>query len=157
MNATTTNPLALRLDMRRTIAAPIDRVFNAWTDLNLFKQWLGKGCHPGPESRAVSGDVRVGGGFKLNMKRTDSEMTLNGVYREITPPTRLVFTWGFDGMSCGGVEMKGDTLVTVQFRDLGGKTEIHLVHEGFATEEICGQHRQGWETCLGALEELVRA
>jgi len=142
-----TAPLALRLEMKRTIAAPIERVYAAWTDLEQFRQWMGCGQ---AEFKRIQGDVRPGGGFRLQINQEGRESILHAKYREVVPPSRLVFTWRFENSTVGMVE---ETVVTVDFRSVGGKTEIHLVHEGFSTDEFCHAHEEGWTICLDKLEK----
>ena len=79
--------------------------------------------------------------------------TAVGTYREISPPTRLVYTWDW-------VEEEyqvGETLVTVEFKDLGGSTEVVLRHERFPAAEATAAHEEGWTSCLTRLEDVFDA
>lgn len=49
----------------------------------------------------------------------------------------------------------GETLVTVEFRDRGGATELVLTHEAFPNAQARDGHEQGWTSYLGRLERLV--
>jgi len=71
-----------------------------------------------------------------------------GTYRLVKPPEKLVFTWHWQKDYNAP-----DSLVTIEFRDLGGSTEVCLTHENFQNLEERDKHNQGWNACL---EQLVR-
>ncbi len=148
MTATLMQP---SLQVRRLIKANRARVFDAWTKPELMKQWLG-----GQPCRITSCkmDVRVGGAYTFNVQKSpDAPVTqLGGVYREVTPPSRLVFTW--DG-GCGGDAGKIDSLVTVDLAEKDGGTEVCITHERFPDADTCARHNQGWTASLDAMEKLL--
>lgn len=74
-----------------------------------------------------------------------------GTYREVDPPKRLAYTWRWESDPDSP-----DTLVTVEFRDRGGSTDVVLTHELFPNEEARRQHDQGWTACLEKLAQLVQ-
>jgi uncharacterized protein YndB with AHSA1/START domain len=73
-----------------------------------------------------------------------------GRYREIRPPEELVFTWRSE-------QEPGDreTLVTVEFHDLGGSTEIMLIHGRFSNLEEREKHSHGWTGCRDQLAKIL--
>jgi uncharacterized protein YndB with AHSA1/START domain len=76
---------------------------------------------------------------------------LSGTYREVRAPERLVYTWRWERP-----EMDvGETLVTVEFHDLGGATEVIVTHELFPDEAARDRHQEGWSGCLARLGETV--
>jgi uncharacterized protein YndB with AHSA1/START domain len=84
-------------------------------------------------------------------KRPDGEVFyLTGVYREVRPPERLVYTWRWEAEP----EL-GETLVTVEFLDRGASTEVVLTHERFPSDAVRDQHGTGWSSCLECLAEVV--
>ena len=102
----------------------------------------------GPVHALSEVDLRVGGKYRIQMKHTDGSIhTAVGEYREISEPEKLVYTWSWEDGSMSG------SLVTVKFRDLGSATELLLTHERFPTAELRDKHGQGWNGCLGRLEE----
>ena len=104
------------LVIRRTFNAPRELVFRAWTEPQLLAQWS---CPRGYSFTEQSGDLRVGGGFSATMRSPEgTEHRLRGVYREIVPPERLVFThlW-VDERGNPGPE----TLVTVTLAEHHGR------------------------------------
>jgi uncharacterized protein YndB with AHSA1/START domain len=139
-----------RLVLTRTLPAPPERVFKAWTDPEALTRWWvpvpGMSC---PEAEV---DLRVGGRYRITMRNTKGELLyVGGVYREVTPPTRLVYTWSWNGSSDDGVE----TVVTVEFRAAGDRTELVLTHDGFPDQARCDGHERGWTGCLGHLPVAV--
>jgi len=149
----------IQLQITRVFDAPRELVFNAWTDVNHFRNWFGAAACGGSTLESVKVDARVGGRFRLQMRRPDGEyFTSVGVYREVKPPELLVFTWQFEkdgsGDEFGEVELP-EMLVTVEFKALGNKTELVLTHEHFASIESREGHNDGWTRCLDALGEFV--
>jgi uncharacterized protein YndB with AHSA1/START domain len=135
------------LEVRRTIRATRQRVFDAWTKPEERKKWSAPGPMIAP---LVEIDLRVGGGFRLHMRSPDgTEHRVAGVYREIDPPNKLVYTWLWE--SEPSME---NTLVTVEFIDLGDRTEVVLRHTGFPTITRRDNHETGWIGCMTKLEAL---
>jgi uncharacterized protein YndB with AHSA1/START domain len=87
----------IKLQLTRVFDAPRELVFNAWTDAKQFQQWFGAAACDGSSLQSVKVDARVGGKYRLKMRRSDGEFwTTVGTYREVKPPERLVFTWQFE-------------------------------------------------------------
>jgi glutathione S-transferase len=129
------------------IQADPAKVFEAWTDPKQLNLWSA----PEPMEVEAEVDLRVGGRYRILMKGSDGGVfTAVGEYREIDPPHRISYTWKW--------EEEGndyyDTLVTVEFLDRDGATEVVLVHELFPDAEIAGKHTEGWTSCLNRLEGL---
>jgi len=138
------------LRMRRTIPAPRDRVFHAWTDPEELKSWWGPGLFT---TRAAEVDLRPGGDYRLVMQPPDGEaLVLAGTFREVVPPERLVYTWRWEI----GVPDIQESLVTVEFRDVDGATEIALTHE-HAPGSVLDPYQMGWESGLEKLASVVMA
>jgi uncharacterized protein YndB with AHSA1/START domain len=94
------------------------------------------------------------GGCRSQGRRPDGKpFYVHGVYREIVIPDRLVFTWNWEG----GPPFGSDTLVTLEFHDAAGGTEIVLTHERFETEQARDEHTKGWHGCLEKLSEFFEA
>ena len=91
-NATSTSASdAVSLEVRRTFAAPRQRVVDAWTSAQALKRWFS------PENAAVENatvDFRIGGGYQVDIRSQDGMLhVVVGTYREIAPPQRIVFSW----------------------------------------------------------------
>ncbi|MDV2479289.1 MAG: SRPBCC domain-containing protein [bacterium] len=140
----------ITLNLTRTYSAPREEVFRAWTEPEALKRWFAPSDEFSTPIAEV--DLRVGGAYRIGMKPPDQEdmFIVVGTYREVQPPERLVFTWSWEeGMDVG------ETLVTVEFRDLGGSTEVVLTHELFPNEQARDKHNEGWSGCLERLEKIL--
>ena len=136
------------LEVRRTIAAPRQRVFEAWTTPAELKRWAGPGPFVTPLAEV---DLRVGGHYRIHMREPNgSEHRVFGVYREVDPPRRLVYTWSWEN----DPEIV-ESVVTVEFHERGNATEVVLRHEGFPTKESRDRHETGWGGCLKKLATVV--
>lgn len=135
------------LVLSRLLPASIDDVFAAWTDPSLMARWFFAGEKWTVDARR---DLRVGGEFSLVMQTEVGEKFIcSGVYREITPPTRLVFSWTSYAVT--------DTLVTVDLRAAGDATQLTLRHEGLVDAAIRQNHADGWFGCLRNLQIFLAA
>lgn len=139
------------LRLRRTFAAPRERVFRAWTEPAALKRWFR--AADGHTTPVAEVDLRVGGRYRLGMQPPDSDTVLvvGGIYQEVLPPARLVFTWRWEGADAGEPE----TLVTVEFHERGAMTDVELIHEQFAGVAQRDQHAQGWQGCLDGLARTL--
>ncbi len=110
------------LVVTRTFDGPARLVFEAWTKPELFRQWwLPRSM--GMSLRSCEMDVRVGGTYRLAFE--PDGVAFFGTYREVTPPSRLVWT-----------NDEGDerTVTTVTFEEQGGKTLL-VMHELYPSKE----------------------
>lgn len=160
MNTTKTTAENIQLKITRVFDAPRELVFKAWTDARQFQQWFGAASCEGASLLSVKLDVRLGGKYRLQTRQADGEYyTIVGVYREVNPPERLVFTWQFEkdgaGESFGEVEPP-EMLVTLEFGARGQQTELTLTHEKFGSVESRDRHHDGWNRCLDALGNAVK-
>jgi len=135
------------LILKRIYDAPPERVYAAWTEPQTLAKFLGPGSVKALE---IETDVRVGGSYSLVMVKDDGErLPVRGVYREVQPAKRLSMTWRWEEDNPAD---EYDTLLSLDFIDLGGKTELILKHEQFASAESRSNHEQGWTPIL---EQLV--
>ena len=126
------------LTMTRVVDAPADRVFAAFTEPAALAAWF----WPAAFDTTVTTDPQPGGRFRIASQPND--MAITGVYREVDPPRRLVFTWRWDGETA-------ETVVAIDFTARGEKTEIALRHDGFADDQERDNHAIGWNDCLDRL------
>jgi uncharacterized protein YndB with AHSA1/START domain len=108
----------------RRLQAPREVVFQAWTDPDHL-QWFANPNHPPRHPTTV--DLRVGGEWRLSMVEHEAKSyTTGGVYREIVPPERLVFTWGVTGgwPDYDAERPENLPICTVTLKDLGDATEM---------------------------------
>ncbi len=86
-----TTPSDVDIRMSRTFDAPPSLVFEAMTKPEHVKQWWG-GLGEGYSVPVCEIDLRVGGKWRFVNRHPQGEVTFYGEYREITPPSRLVYT-----------------------------------------------------------------
>lgn len=137
------------LQIKRTFAVPRERVYRAWTDAKQFALWF----HPTAEYTTVITrlDLRNGGNYSLEMHHKGGNVSkLAETYKEVKPPEKLVFTWRWQRE-----DTAPETLVTVEFHDLGDSTEVCLTHTNFTNPEDRNKHNEGWTGCFGVLEEYL--
>ena len=138
----------MTLRLTRVVPAPRDVVFRAWTEPEALKRWWVP--FEGMSVPAAEVDLRPGGRYRLTMQSSKGEeFHLTGVYREVRPPERLVYTWRWEGTERDG---DGETLVTVDFEASGRTTLLHLTHEQFPDATTRDRHGVGWG---GVLDRLV--
>lgn len=147
----TTNDERPGITITRIIEASRERVFHAWIEPAEFAEWFGSRESDIP-LETVSMDVRPGGSWSATMFAGPDrhEIPWKGVYREIDPPKRLVFTLS-DQLDDEAVEA-----VTVTFDDLDGMTEMTF-HQGGGnlTQEQYDGARAGWLAFFDTLAEVV--
>lgn len=148
---TSTKQQKLTLTVSRRYPVSRERVFEAWTNPEIMKEWFSP---EGVTNPAIDVDLRVGGAYRVEMLTPDGRRPVAvGTYREITPPERLVFTWAWKEEA--DPAHTGETLVTVEFLEREGETEVVVTHEGFPNDEGRRGHEEGWTSCLVCLEAVL--
>jgi uncharacterized protein YndB with AHSA1/START domain len=143
------------LVLSRIINAPREKVFKAWTDPQLLKQWLAPLPWTTPTAEL---DVRPGGANLIVMRGPDgNEFPNRGVYLEVVKNERLVFTDAYT--KAWEPSEKPFMTVILTFEDAGGKTKytarvLHWTVADRETHEKMGFHT-GWGQCTDQLAALV--
>ncbi len=138
------------LRMNRRFKAPRERVFRAFTDLDVLRQWWGPEGMDLPQAEL---DPKVGGGYDFHMRNAEGGIhRVHGTYREISEPERLVFTWQWVRD-----EPTAEMLVTLTFHDHGGETELELVQEKMPDTDSVTAHQGGWTSSFDCLERHLSA
>lgn len=156
MAATTSSPTDSatakdrELVIKRVFDAPRELVFKAWTDPEMLKQWS---APQGFTIPVAEGELKPGGKWRSMMRKPDgTELWLGGVYREIIPPERLVFTHAWDDKNG---KPGHETVVTVTLVERNGKTEMTFKQGIFDSVESRDGHKGGWTECFDRLEALI--
>ena len=139
------------LTLTRVFAAPRAMVFNAFVDPVPMLRWLGPPHYP---ATFFETDPRVGGRWRtcLTGKEHGDQVWQSGVYHEISPPHRLVYTFAWDQPD--GTRGR-ETLITVTFADQGDKTLMTFSQATFESLADRENHRMGWNGSFDRLEELA--
>lgn len=136
----------------RTFNAPRDLVWKAWTEPERIRQWL---APRGFTIGMAEGELKPGGRWRQSMTTPDGhELRLGGVYKEVRPPERLVFTHAWDDENGNPGH---ETVVEINFVDRGSKTEMHFRQGEFKSSESRDGHAGGWGECLDKLAEYLAA
>jgi uncharacterized protein YndB with AHSA1/START domain len=141
------------LVITRTFDAPASLVFDAWTRADLVARWWA------PKSRGVTlvscdADVRVGGVYRYVLRtRIGEEIAFSGTYREITRPTRLVYTQIFEPMP------GPPAVITLTLAEAEGTTRL-TAHEVYPSKAVLNMvlasgMEQGMRETMDQLAELL--
>jgi uncharacterized protein YndB with AHSA1/START domain len=144
MATITTKP---SLTIKRRFNAPPEKVFTAWTDPEKVKRWMGPGEI---KPLRVESDPRTGGRYRWVMKSPDGEEhDVSGIYREVIPNQKLVFTWAWKSTP------ERESLVTLTFKRDGDGTIFTLQHEQFFDEDARARHQGGWNSAMDKLDKYL--
>ncbi len=125
----------------RRIKAPPAKVWAAITQPDLMMQWWGPDAGP---TLDVVADVRPGGRFSVVFRLMNGdEHNPTGLYVEVVPEKKLVFTWDLPGAA--------PSLVTFRLEAMDGGAELTLTHERLPDEVARASHEQGWNGLLDKL------
>lgn len=134
------------LVLRRRLKAPVATVYAAWTEPERMLAWWGTADS---ETLHAETDLRVGGRYAVAFRTPDGERhDVSGVYREVVPNWKLVFSWAWR------TTPDRESQVTVDLVPDGGGTLLTLTHERFFDEAARDRHNAGWSTSLDRLEAM---
>jgi uncharacterized protein YndB with AHSA1/START domain len=135
------------LTIKRRFKAPPAKVYSAWTNAEKIKSWMGPGV---VKTVLAETDPQVGGRYRIMMRApSGEEHDVSGVYREVIPNERLVFTWTWKSTP------ERESLVTVTFKSDGDGTLMTLTHEQFFDEDARDRHQHGWNGAFEKLEKFI--
>jgi uncharacterized protein YndB with AHSA1/START domain len=112
-----TTPSDREIQLTRLFDAPRQLVFDAMTKPEHVAQWWGR-LGDGYSVPVCEIDLRPGGAWRFVNRHPKGEAAFHGVYREIAPPVRLVFTEIFEEFP------DTESVVTAAFTTEGGKTRL---------------------------------
>ena len=136
------------LRIERTFQAPAEAVFEAFTTEEVIRRWWQ--AESGWETTEAEVDLRVGGVLRVVMRdpRKDVDYGGGGHYTEIDPPTRLAFTWIWDGHP-------RRTLIEIDFEERDGVTKVTFTHSSLWDEKAVRDHEDGWSKLFDNLERAL--
>ena len=155
MTAAAAKPTATReLTITRVYHAPRALVFKMWTEPQHMAQWWGPKGFTNPVCEL---DARVGGKIRIDMHAPDGRVfPMTGTFREVKEPERLVFVAYPDDHAGNHL---AESLTTVTFEDIGGKTKLTMHARAVGLAPIAVQMLAGmdagWNGSLDKLAELV--
>jgi uncharacterized protein YndB with AHSA1/START domain len=128
------------VSLQRDYPHPPERVFAAWTDIDILRQWFG--CGPGMLWNVHEWDVRPGGAIHVSLQFDTGPFEVTGEFLIVEPPHRLRYRWS------------GDQTVDVTIDGRPNGSRLTLVHTGLSVQE-CGIVDAGWTTALDQLGQLT--
>lgn len=146
----------------RIFNAPIEKVWNAWSDEQLIKQWWGPESYTAPIAKI---DFREGGKYTLAMRDASGNMIWSsGVYKVIEPYKTIVSSDYFSDengnvISAREAGMPGkwplECIVTVDFSNAHAEqTKIIISHEGIP-REMHDECVEGWNSSINKLQKIL--
>ena len=136
------------LEIRRVFDAPRDVVFNAWTDPECLAHWWGPESHP---ASLIEVDARPGGKWRGFLSSPDGRESLwqHGVFLEVVPPERLVYSFIWDG------DPMHEMLCTVRLIERGAQTEMIFSQTRFMSASERDGHLGGWQSSFNRLDTYL--
>jgi uncharacterized protein YndB with AHSA1/START domain len=138
--------------------APIDQVWELWSDPRKLERWLGPPGHP---ASVAKHDLTPGGEIRFFMTGPDGD-TSWGTWRvtAVDPPTALAFTDAFADTDGTPIADMPVSKVTVQLIERGGGTRME-VHSAFESREdmerwVSMGTVEGWQQSVGQMDALLR-
>jgi len=130
-----------KITVETTIAAPIEKVWQAWNTPDDIKQW--NAASDDWHTTASSVDLRVGGGFSSRMEAKDGSMGFDfaGTYTKVVEHRLIESTFG-------------DRLLRVEFISIGNGVTVRETFDAENTFPI-EQQRAGWQAILNNFRKHV--
>ena len=141
--------MAHTIRLHRVLRAPPERVYRAFLDADAMAKWLppyGFTC------KVHHMDVKVGGTYRMSFTNftTGNGHSFGGVYRELIPNERLVYTDKFEDPN-----MTDEMVTTITLKKVSCGTEITAVQEGIPAMIPAEACYMGWQESLALLALLV--
>lgn len=131
--------------LERTLTAPPEKVYAAWTDAALMGRWL---CpNPALEVRATA-DAVVGGRYRVDMGA--GTYVVEGAFLELDPPRVVVVSWRWTTSDEPATTVRVELAPTAD-----GGTHLVLLHTGLVDADDAQGHAEGWELSLDRLADAV--
>lgn len=152
----------------RTFDVPLEKVWKAWSDSEMFKKWWGPQGFTCPVANI---DFRVGGKYHAAMHgpagtEFDKDMWSTGTYKEIVEMKKIVYTDSFadekgNAVPASEYGMQGfpdETTVTVTFEEENGKTKMMMKHSGLTgvDQKMLSDMQQGWNESFDKMAHSLK-
>jgi len=155
IRAASAAPLRLRLE--KNFQVPPEELYRAWTDPAAISKWF-------IDSAAVHWlhrplvDARCGGHFEWVVARDENKSEIFHFYGEyhVLAPDKITFSWKWKALPIEGVDLPGNTNVTVKLVSEGNATKLILTHSELPGEAARAAHEKGWNRCLDGIADLLR-
>lgn len=113
---------ARTITVSRTYDAPRERVFRAYTEPEHLARWWGP---EGWQIETIAHELAPGGVWQYVLRGPEGmESWVKATYREVTPPTQVVYSDAFTDAAGNTVEGLPTTLITIEFAEHDGRTTV---------------------------------
>jgi uncharacterized protein YndB with AHSA1/START domain len=129
------------LSIQRDYVAAPERVFEAWTRVDLLSRWFG--CGPGMLWKIHEWNAQVGGTIHVSLDFDSGPFEVKGEFLLVEPPHHLRYRWS------------GDQIVDVCIEPVGSGSRVRVEHSGLATDQECAVTDAGWTSALSQLRDLI--
>lgn len=145
----------------RTFNLPLATIWKAWSEPESFKKWWGPKEYTCPDCTI---DFKVGGTCLASMQGEDGKKIWSTcTYKEIVPQKKIVYIDSFadskgnivSGAEYGMPNMPRELLVTIELKEVDGKTNMLLHHAGLPNE-MADDCVKGWQSCFDKLESNLK-
>ena len=113
----------------------------------LYAAWVSNEMLIPPSVKLII-EPTVGGVYELHAKSPDGIFIMSGVFKEVIPNEKLVYSWKWQGT-------EEESQVVVMFEDHGEGSSLQLVHSGFLTKESFESHDTGWDNYFKGFTEKI--
>lgn len=138
------------LELTRVLKATPDKVYAAWSDPAVLKQWFGPGdC----TVIALDFEPEENRPYSISLATPDGDLTVAGVFLKVEPNRHLEFS--FQWQADPGEPEEAVTTVSVAFQAEGQDTRLVLTHEGHPSQASSDRHEEGWTGSLANLEQAL--
>ena len=147
------------LSITRVFDAPRELVYEAFSNPDHARQWAGP---RGFVATHFEQDARPGGRWRACLHQTEAwrhgrtipDLWQGGVFKEIVPPERVVYTFAWDGQ---GGQPTRETVITIHFTELDGdRTKMDFHQAFFDSVEQRDGHNRGWNSAFDCLNDFVQ-
>jgi len=129
--STTSSDTTTAIEREIAIAARPETVWEFFVDPEKACRWMGTSAELDPQPGGIYRVEVIPG----NVAR--------GVFVELDPPRRLVYTWGWEAGAASAVP-PGSTTIEIDLVPDGDGTTVHFTHRDLPTEDAAGKHAHGW-------------
>ncbi|MGA8219760.1 MAG: SRPBCC domain-containing protein [Solirubrobacterales bacterium] len=134
--------------IERTLDAPAEDVFDAWTSEEVISRWFRP--KEGWREADAEVDLRVGGRIRVMMRTPDGEpVGAGGEYTLIERPHRLAFTWTFDD------DRSNEQMIELEFTERDGATTVLFVNSDISDGRRRDSQYEGWSTCFDEIGRVL--